>query len=338
MIFLNNELGPNEYPYIVAEISCNHEGDMYKARNLIEAAKEVGANAVKIQVYTPQDMTLDKDTPDFIVQNGPWKGQNLYKLYEKTQTDFELAKEMLVYSNEVGIDCFASVFSKGSIDWLETEMCPAYKIASFEITDLDLIKHAADTDKPIILSTGMASTLEIDAAVMKVPHKNLILLHCVSAYPTKISEANLWRINSLYKLHGGIIGFSDHTRGVMAGPLAVAAGARMLEKHFALEGTHPEDEQFSLHPAEFKTYVQRSRIAAEAMFNSEIIDEAASMQFRRSIYTVKDIQQGEFFSEKNTRVIRPSYGLHGQLYKRVLGKIATVDINAGTALQKEHLK
>jgi len=350
VIFLNSKLGPNEYPYIVAEISCNHEGDLAKAKLLIEAAKDSGANAVKIQVYTADDMTyakpigdsgffIDKSNRDFIIQSGPWKDQHLYNLYQKTQTDFELAKQMMIYANQVGIDCFASVFSKESIDWLETEMCPAYKIASFEITDLELIKYAAKTNKPIILSTGMCSIPELNKATECVDPHNSILLHCVSAYPTKISEANLWRIRHLGGMYPFfLIGFSDHTRGVMAGPLAVAAGARMLEKHLALEHTHPEDEHFSLHPGEFKTYVQRCRIAAEAMFDSEVIDEASSIQFRRSIYVVKDIKEGEFFTQENIRVIRPSYGLHGHLYKSTLGKKTTKDIKAGTALKTEHIK
>lgn len=337
MIFMGQELEKNKYPYIVAEISCNHQGDTNQAKELVRAAKAAGANAVKFQIYTPDDMTLENYGGDFVIKDGQWEGRSLYSLYGKTKTDFNLADDIVWECQQIGIDWLPSIFGLKGLLWGEAYKCPAYKIASFELVDLPLIRKVAKTAKSVVLSTGMASLEEIDEAMACCNPNNTILLHCVSAYPTKLEQANLWRIQWLSDLYPvSAVGFSDHTRGITAGPLACAMGARMIEKHIALPGTSPEDAAFSLHPDEFRTYVQNCRKAAEATFKVEVEAETHSRQFRRSLYAVKDIQEGEIFTQTNIRSIRPSYGLPPKMYPRLIaGMRATKDIKAGTALTKE---
>lgn len=340
MLFLGKELGKNKYPFIVAEISCNHGGDLQQAKALIQAAKDVGADAVKIQVYTADEMTHERIKGEEIhIQEGLWKDRHLYSLYYKTQTDYELAQGMMIYAKKINIPLFASVFSKKSLGWLEIEECPAYKIASFEITDTNLIRQVAKTGKQVVISTGLASLDDIDQAANCVPPDNLILLHCVSAYPTRLETANLWKIPYLEKLYGSCIGFSDHTRGIIAGPLACAMGAIIIEKHLTLPGSDTEDKAFSLHPDEFEKYVIHCRVAASATFNVDVSEEKNSQQFRRSIYTVKDVKKGDLLTKDNIKCIRPSYGLSAQRYSKLIRGLDTFkqDIKAGTALKEEHL-
>jgi len=339
VIFLNKKLG-QDYPFIVAEISCNHEGEYKQAERLICEAKDAGADAVKIQIYKPEDMTLKLSIKDFRIEDGPWNGNTLWELYTKAQTDYKLAEYMMVYANQLEIPCFASVFSREGLKWAEKQACPAYKIASFELTDLDLIQAAADIGKPVVISTGMASQVEIDFLMGHVPYDPIVLMHCMSAYPTKPLQANLWRIGWLKRRYTPMVGFSDHTRGTAVGPLAVAAGAVMLEKHLALRGTNPEDAQFSLYPDEFEIYVKQCRAASLAYQETECPDEANSHQFRRSIYIVKDIKAGERFTRENTKVIRPAYGLHGHIYPELLANNNTAkkDLIAGERLTREHVE
>ena len=339
MIFLGKELGKNKPPFIVAEISCNHEGNTEQAIKLIQAAHDSGADAVKIQVYTPEDMTLNVDVNvgDFRIKDGIWAGRDLYPLYSKTQTDMGLASVMFNYAKNNNIKLFASVFSPNRIAFLEDLGCPAYKIASFEITDLNLIRKVAKTGKSVVLSTGMATFEELDEATLCCNPDNSVVLHCISAYPVKLENANLWRIPWLKDLYPRFtVGFSDHTRGLTAGALACASGALVLEKHFALPGTCPEDAAFSLHPDEFKAYVQQCRIAAQAAAKTEVVEEHASRQFKRSLYAVKDIKEGEAFTPINIKAIRPSYGLPPRMYPRLIsGMKANQDIKAGEALTRD---
>lgn len=349
MIFLGKKLGKNKLPFIVAELSCNHQGSIQQAKDLIYAAKEAGADAVKIQVYLADEMTFDKKnyvgpqnnyevTNEFHVNDGPWKNQHLYNLYSKTQTDYDLAQGMMIYAEQIKIPLFASVFSQKSLNWLEVYECPAYKIASFEITDTNLIRKVAKTAKPIVISTGMASLDEIDQAMQCVNPENCILLHCVSGYPTKLEHASLHKITQLRNFYiRATIGFSDHTRGITAGPLACAMGARMIEKHLAMPGTCPEDAAFSLHPDEFKKYVTACKVAAQATFEVEVPEEQSSRQFRRSLYVVKDIKKGDNFTLDNVKSIRPNYGLPSYMLTKVILMKASQDIQAGTALTNEHL-
>lgn len=349
MIFLGKELGSNKYPFITAELSCNHGGSLEQAKKLIQAAKEAGADAVKIQVYTPDEMTYGEKvdggehfnkfiSEDFTVKSGTWKGDNLYNLYQITQTDYELAQNMFAFAKQIEIPMFASVFSLKSLHWLETVIeCPAYKIASFEITDTNLIRKIAKTGKPVVISTGLASMSDIDQAVLCVCPENLILLHCVSAYPTKLEQTNLWKIPHYKKMFTPNVGFSDHTRGTYAGAFAVAAGAIMLEKHLTLDGADTEDKAFSLHPDEFVRYVTLCKAAALAMFNAAVPDEDASRQFRRSIYVVKDVRKDDLLTWDNLKAIRPSYGYPASMLNIITssGKHFTHDIKAGTALKQE---
>lgn len=334
---MGQELGKNKYPFIVAEISCNHEGDVNQAMGLIDAAKEAGASAVKFQTYFAEDMTIDHGGTDFRIEQGLWNGNTLFDLYRKTQTPYEYLESLFSYATKKSMLMFSSVFSLKGLAVLENYGCPAYKIASFELVDLPLIRKVAKTGKPIVLSTGMASLEELDEAMNCCNPQNTVLLHCVSAYPTKLEQANLWRIPWLTDLYPNTpIGFSDHTRGIIAGPLACAMGARMIEKHIALPGTNPEDAAFSLHPDEFKTYVQHCRKAAEATFKVDVPEEQSSRQFRRSLYAVKDIKEGDCFTPDNIRSIRPSYGLPPKLYTRLIaGMRASKEIKAGTALTKD---
>ena len=337
MIFMGQELGKNKLPFIVAEISCNHEGDKEQAKKLVREAKEAGADAVKFQIYTPDDMTIENYGVDYVVKEGEWAGRGLYELYGKTKTDFNLADEIVWECQQIGIHWFPSIFGLKGLSWGETYKSQAYKVASFELPDLPLIRKIVKTGKSVVLSTGMGSIEEIDEAVMCCNPNNTALLHCVSAYPTKLEEANLWRVQWLADLYpSSVVGFSDHTRGIIAGPLACAMGARIIEKHIALPGTNPEDAAFSLHPEEFKLYAQHCRKAAEATFKVEVEAETHSRQFRRSLYAVKDIQEGEIFTQANIRSIRPSYGLSPKLYNKLIaGMRASKEIKAGTALTKE---
>lgn len=340
MEFLGKEIGSGKLPFIVAEISCNHEGDLSQAKKLIEIAKDNGADAAKIQVYTPDDMTINVEGVKAIVNGfeivqGPWAGQSLYELYTKTQTTYEMARELILYAESIQFPIFASVFSPYAGNYVKV---PAYKIASFELPDTFMIRRLAKEGKPMVLSTGMANIQEIDDAVACCDPKNLILLHCVSAYPTKIETCNLHRIKTLGDLFSVPVGFSDHTRGVTAGPLAAALGAVMLEKHLALEGTHSEDEKFSLHYQEFRYYAAMCREAAKATFKSPIPDENSSRQFRRSLYVIKDMEEGDAFTAGNIKAIRPSYGMEASQFTRIIsGHKASMRLKAGTPLRKEHL-
>lgn len=337
MNLFGKELGPNNYPVIVAEISCNHGGCKNQAFKLIDAAKKSGADAVKIQIYTPDDMTIEMgNSEDFIIKEGPWKDKHLYNLYYKTQTDLHLAREMVAYAKEINFPLFASVFSIDTLNIIQEWDLPAYKIASFEITDIPLVTEVAKKGKPVIISTGMASPLEITHAVRVCDIKNIVLMHCISAYPTKIQDTNLWKINYLRRVYKCPIGFSDHTRSLFTGGLAVANGAVILEKHLQI-GTikQTEDESFSLFPTEFEYYVEHARKVAEAGFKKQVLEEEQSRQFRRSLYAVKDIKEGEKFTKENVRSIRPSYGLKPILYEKVLEGKSTQDIKAGTALEED---
>lgn len=337
MIFLNKELGRYHYPVIVAEISCNHQGSTDQGKKLIDAAKEAGADAVKIQVYTPDDMTIENYGSDFIVKEGEWAGRDLYGLYTKTKTDFNLADNLITYAKSIDMPWFASVFGTNGLNFLEAYNCPAYKIASFELTDTSLIRAVTKTAKPVVLSTGLADLNEIDQAMQCVNPHNAVLMHCVSAYPTKLEQANLWRIQNFASLFPCPIGYSDHTRGIMSGPLAVAMGARLIEKHLSLPGTNPEDDAFSLHPHEFEMYVQRCNLAAEAVFRVPVPEEEYSRQFRRSLYIVEDIKKGEFLTKLKVRAIRPGLGMPASELHRVIGKAIKRDTKAGTALTKDML-
>jgi N-acetylneuraminate synthase len=316
-------LGPHSPPYIVAECSGNHCGLKSNAIRLIKAAKRCGANAVKTQCYDPEAMTLNMSKPDFIAQHGPWKGRSLYELYEKAQTPPAWHPDLYKAARDEGITIFSSVFDKRGVDLLASLDCPVYKIASFEIVDIPLIEYATSTGKPLIISTGMASDREIIEASNIAPQA--LFLHCISSYPTKTENARLNRMLKIQKEYG-MVGLSDHTLGTEIQIAATAMGAVLIEKHLKLlypdsGGDVSEDAEFSSTPSEFLKMVdavKRIWLATQSTVDSD--DE--SRQFRRSLYAVADIKEGECYTEENIRSIRPAYGLPPARMASLLGKPA----------------
>lgn len=333
MIINKRKIGPGEPPYIIAELSGNHMGRIDKLAYLMGLAFGSGADAVKIQCYTADSLTIKSDRADFTIKDGPWRGRTLYELYEKACTPPELVEEAFRLAKRYGTTVFASVFDEKGLELLEKLECPAYKIASMELVDVPLIEKVAATRKPIILSTGMADIYEIFGALDKcftVPHA---LLHCVSGYPTKVEDANLSRMAGLPTK---IRGLSDHTLGWEVPVAATAMGACIIEKHICVSRDDPvEDAAFSLMPEEFREMSEKVRAiwaATQAPKNTQ--DEDASRQLRRSLYVTADIKKGEAFTKANVRSIRPAYGLPPKELPNVLGKFAARDLERGTALTR----
>jgi N-acetylneuraminate synthase len=332
-------IGPGHPPYVIAELSGNHNGQLERALRLVDAAKEAGADAVKIQTYTADTITIDDDGPDFTIKEGPWRGRRLYELYREAHTPWEWHPALFEYARKIGITCFSSPFDSTAIDLLEGLGAPAYKIASFELIDLPLIRYAAKARKPLIMSTGMASADEITDAVDAAKEggaSEIILLHCVSGYPTPAEEANLARISALAKAYSCPIGLSDHTLTIETAIAAVALGAVLIEKHFTMkrEDGGP-DAAFSLEPDEFAAMVQGARTAYSALGRAEYErapSERGSTIFRRSLYAVKDIAKGEILTNSNVRSIRPGYGLPPKHLTELLGRRALRDISRGTPM------
>jgi pseudaminic acid synthase len=318
-------------PYIVAEISGNHGGSLDNAKRLIAAAKRAGASAVKTQCYEPSTITLECRKPDFIVQDGLWRGRTLFELYAESHTPFDWHTELYRVARDEGITIFSSVFDCTSIDFLQTLDCPAYKIASFEIVDTQLIAYATATGKPVVISTGLATDAEILAA--EDHSKGGLFLHCTSEYPGTIEYADLGRIQHLDRLLGGrcLIGVSDHTHGSLVPTAATAMGAVMIEKHIKLPGVKSEDDKFSMTPDQFTNMVQMVHLTHMAM-ESRVPEKNPSRQFRRSLYAVKDIQAGEPFTAENIRSIRPGYGLPPKMLPELLGKPARKAFRRGEPL------
>ncbi len=310
----------DSYPIYIAEISCNHNGSLIQAKELIHAAKEVGADAVKIQTYIAEDMTLDIGIK---IDGGPWHGRDIFDLYSKTQTDYEWLPELFDCAKYINIPLFSSVFDKESISILESLKCPVYKIASFENNDTELIKSVVATKKPILISTGMASVQDINRIVEIVDPENTVLMHCVSSYPPNQGEMNLWKLKFLQGFYPITVGFSDHTIGHSVAIKAVVLGAKVIEKHFMLERKYKtEDSEFSCAPAEFGYLKRDCNYAWDEVKNSMSDPEASSRQFRRSLYVVEDMAPDEPFTAKNVRSIRPSWGLEPYRYQEVLTKRA----------------
>lgn len=326
----DREIGPSYPPYVVAEISGNHRGSIKEARALIAAAKQAGADACKFQCYEASTITIDCNHPDFTIRSGPWKGRKLYELYSETQTPLDWFPALFECARENNITAFASVFDRSSIDALEKLDCPAYKIASMEIIDIPLIKYAAKTGKPLIISTGMATEEEIDAALWAAGEPDTAILHCVSEYPTPVKEAQLRRFTHIWWRPKGI---SDHTLDWEIPVAATALGASIIEKHFTdSRNNGSEDAAFSLEPEEFREMTYKVRQIWQAMQPSEANSEESSRQLRRSLYVVADMAAGELFTEQNVRSIRPSYGLAPKNLSDVVGRKAIKDIKRGTAL------
>ncbi|MFN8456752.1 MAG: pseudaminic acid synthase [Anaerolineae bacterium] len=334
------KIGSDQSVYVIAELSANHHQDFEQAVQLIQAAGEAGANAVKLQTYTPDTLTINCNAEPFRVGKGTiWEGRNLYDLYSDAYTPWDWQPKLKEVATSLGLDLFSTPFDFTAVDFLEQMGVPVYKIASFEIVDLALIRRIAQTGKPIIMSTGMATLAEIDEAVRTIREaggSQLALLKCTSAYPAPPEEMNLRTIPHLTEAFQVPVGLSDHTLGIAVPVAAVALGACIIEKHFTLSRDLPgPDSPFSLEPHEFKTMVEAIRVTEQALgqVSYEITErEGASRVFRRSLFVVQDVKAGEVFTETNIRSIRPGYGLHTRYLPEILGRRAARDIERGTPL------
>lgn len=340
----NRLIGSNLSPYIIAELSANHNGSLQRALETIDEAKKCGADAIKLQTYTADTMTIDCDKPEFMIRGGLWDGYKMYDLYKWAQTPYEWHKPLFDHARKIGITCFSTPFDETAVDLLESLNTPAYKIASFELVDLPLIQYVAKTGKPMIMSTGMASLTEIEEAITAARSagcQELALLHCISGYPTPIEQANLRQIQELEKRFGVPVGLSDHTLGTTASVVAVALGACIIEKHFTLSRSDKgPDSEFSLEPSEFKTLCEDSKSVWKALgergFYRQKIEQGNKV-FRRSLFVVKDMEPGEVFTRENIRSIRPGHGLPAKEIDRILGRKAVTKIERGTPLTIPHI-
>jgi pseudaminic acid synthase len=329
--------------FIIAELSCNHLQNYELAVKTIKAMKKSGADAVKLQTYTPDTMTLDCDNKYFQIKQGTiWDGTTLYKLYQQAYTPWDWQAKLKKIAEEEGLICFSSPFDKTSVDFLEDINVPAYKIASFEITDIPLIKYVASKGKPVIMSTGIATLEDIEEAVntcKKVGNEQIALLKCTSAYPAKIEDANLVTIPDMARRFKTVVGLSDHTMSNNTSIAAVALGAKIIEKHFILDRSLDGlDAKFSMEPEEFKAMVESIREAEKALgeVNYDLTEaKKRSREFSRSLFVVKSIKKGGVFTEENVKSIRPGYGLPPKYLKEILGKRANKDVEKGMPLEWE---
>jgi N-acetylneuraminate synthase len=332
-------IGPGEPPYIVAEMSGNHNGEIDRAFRILEAAKAAGADAVKLQTYRADTITIDCDRPEFVVHGGLWDGRRLYELYDEAHTPWEWHAPIFAKARELGITVFSAPFDPTAVDLLESLGAPAYKIASPEIVDLPLIRRVARTGKPMIISTGMATFEETEEAVAAARGAGataLCVLHCVSAYPTPPEEANLATIRDLERRLGTVVGLSDHTMDTAIATLAVAMGACLIEKHVTLaRADGGVDSAFSLEPEELARLVRDSRIAHSAIgapAYGPTESERKTLKFRRSLYVVADVRAGEELTEASVRSIRPALGMAPKWLDAVLGCRAARDLKRGEPL------
>lgn len=338
----NRRIGLDYPPYIIAEMSANHNGSLSRALQIIEMAKHSGADAIKLQTYTPDTITLNCNFTDFQIKGGLWDGQTLYQLYQKAHTPYQWHKPLFDKARKIGISIFSSPFDKTAVDLLEDLNAPAYKIASFEAIDLPLIRYVAQTGKPMIISTGMANEEEIKQAVDTAREngcKKLILLHCISAYPTPATQCNLRTIVDLSSRFNVISGLSDHSLKNTVALTAIALGACVIEKHVTLnKNDKGPDSSFSLTPNELKNLCQETQIAWQSLgqITYQLKEaEMANLQFRRSLYVTNKIKKGELFSSENIRSIRPGFGIKPKFLDMILGKKSTQDIEMGQALNWE---
>ena len=337
-------IGPDQPPYIIAEMSGNHNGQLDRALKLIDAAKAAGADAVKLQTYTADTMTIDHHGPGFDIESGLWKGRSLYELYQEAHTPWDWHEALFAHGRKLGITVFSTPFDASAVEYLDRLGAPAFKIASFEVTDLPLIDEVARRGKPIIVSTGMASDAEIGEALATIRAHGpvpVVLLHCISAYPTPAAEMNLRRIAYLGETFDVLPGLSDHSMGTTVAVAAIALGACLIEKHFTLARSDGgPDGSFSLEPPELAELVSGARTAWEALGRAAAYlkpSETSNLQFRRSLYVVADIKKGECFTAENIRAIRPGFGLAPKFLAETLGRVAARDLARGTPLAHEHI-
>jgi len=327
--------------FIIAELSANHNQDFDIAIKTIESIKEAGADAVKLQTYTPDTITIDCDNEYFQIKQGTiWDGKTLYRLYKEAYTPWEWQPRLKEYAQKLGLICFSSPFDKSAVDLLEKMNSPAYKIASYEITDIPLIEYVASKQKPVIISTGIATLSDIEeamAACRKVGNEQIILLKCTSSYPAPVEEANVKTIPNIKETFNVHVGLSDHTLGNTVALAAVSLGAKLVEKHFILDRKlGGPDSSFSMEPEEFKQMVDSVRNVEKALgtINYELTPKVEKGRiFARSLFIVKDVTAGEIITEENVKSIRPGYGLHPKYYNDILGKKFRKDFKKGTPLK-----
>ncbi|HZR56178.1 MAG TPA: pseudaminic acid synthase [Terriglobales bacterium] len=336
----DHRIGTGQKIYIIAELSANHNQDFDQAVRIIQAAKEAGADAVKLQTYTPDTITLRSDREFFKIKGGTlWDGRTLHELYAEAYTPWEWQPKLKQVADDLELDLFSSPFDSTAVDFLEKMNVPAYKVASFELVDIPLIQKMARTGKPLILSTGMATLEEIDeamTAVQRAGAAEIALLKCTSAYPALPEEMNLRTIPELARKFGVPVGLSDHTMGFVVPIAALALGACIIEKHITLSrSVQGPDAAFSLEPHEFKAMVEAVRVAEKAMGKAQFgasAYEQSSLTFRRSLFVVQNVRRGEMFDSENVRSIRPAQGLHTRHLPEVIGRRAVQDIERGTPL------
>ncbi|NQW95209.1 MAG: pseudaminic acid synthase [Polaromonas sp.] len=337
-------IAADEAPYVIAEMSANHNGNIETAFKIIEAAKQSGADAVKLQTYRPDTITLNCDSEDFRIHGGLWDGRTLYELYEEAHMPWEWHGLLFAHAYKHGITIFSSPFDNTAVDLLEDLNAPAYKIASFEAVDIPLIKYVASTGKPMIISTGMADAEEIQEAIDAAHEggcKELAILHCVSGYPASAEDYNLRTIPDMIQRFGLTVGLSDHTLDNTTAITSVAMGASIIEKHFTLDrsGGGPDDS-FSLEPLELSALCQDSKTAWASLGSVNYqrkLSELGNVQFRRSLYIVKNLKSGEMVMPDSVRSVRPGFGLAPKYYEAVLGKRVNCDVSFGTPLSLDFL-
>ena len=339
-------VGEGERTFIVAEVSANHLQDYNRAADIIRAAKEAGADAVKLQTYTPDTITLNCDNDYFQITQGTiWDGTTLHKLYETAYTPWEWQPELMKLANELGMECFSSPFDETAVDFMEEMNMPAYKVASFEINDIPLIRKIARLGKPVIFATGIAYLEDIERAVRvckEEGNEQVILLKCTSTYPSPYEDMNLKVIPNMAEVFSCITGLSDHSMGTAVAVGSVALGAKMVEKHLTLSRADGgPDAAFSMEPAEFKQMVDEIRIVEKALgtVTYELTEkQKKSREDGRSLFVVKDMKAGEAFSKENIRSVRPAFGMHTMYFEEILGKKAKTDIAGGTPLDWKYIE
>lgn len=345
-ISINGRLiGEGQAPYIVAEVSANHNGSLDRAKEILFSAKSCGADAIKLQTYTADTITINSDHDDFLIKGGLWDGKTLYDLYKWAETPFEWHKPLFDYARSIDLTCFSTPFDESAVDLLEDLNAPAYKIASFEAVDIPLIKYVASTKKPMIISTGMANLEEISEAVEAAKSsgcQDLILLHCISSYPAPANQSNLRTIQDLSKKFDVITGLSDHTLGTTVSIASVALGASFIEKHFTLSrNDEGPDSSFSIEPDELSELCRNAKTAWDALGVAgyqKKSSEEGNIQYRRSLYFVNPLQAGEVIKSMDIRSIRPGHGLAPKYMDSLIGREVTSDVSFGAPVSWDLIK